>query len=157
MKGTHLFESSSELQTMLQTLTGRRVDVAHEILHRIEAQRAAAMSLGKFSNSLNIDAYGHARELLPAVAAGFMPVDRLHVLMLQLECDFRGAAARAQRSKSAKRFDAFWSAFETVVRRRTCRTARDAYRTVVESGIPKPHPQLSSAERRFGRLMRCIS
>ncbi|WP_341313895.1 hypothetical protein WN982_00360 [Paraburkholderia sp. IMGN_8] len=149
-----LFESSAELKTVLQTLTGRRGDVAPELLRRLEAQRTAAASLGRFSESLNVDAYRHAREMLPAVAAGFLPADRLEVLLLRLECDFRGAAARALRSTSGKRFEPFWREFDAIARRRTCRTAEAVYEAVKASGVPHPHPKLSVAKRRYGKLVK---
>ncbi|MDR8049757.1 hypothetical protein [Burkholderia cenocepacia] len=152
MKAIRLFENSVELLAMMQTLSGRRADIAPEIMRRLESQRAAATSLGRFSQGLNLDGYGHAREMLPAVVSGFMPVERLYVLMLQLECDFRGAAARAQRATSGKRFDAFWDAFDALVRRRTCRTAEEVYEAVKASGVAGQHPKLSVAKRRYGRV-----
>lgn len=152
----NLFENSAELKEMLGKLERRNDAVARELLRRIDAQRLAAAALpGKFGTGLNHKGYVAAREMLPMVMTNFATADRLEVLLLALECDFAKAAIRAQRSTSGRRFKRFWDEFDELIRRRTHRTADDAYKSVA-ARMPLPHPKASSAKSRYGRLMREI-
>ncbi|WP_059715433.1 hypothetical protein [Burkholderia ubonensis] len=155
MKEAFIFQTTAELEEMMRALERRNNGVAHEILRRLETQRADAAALGKFGRTLNHRGYVAARDLLAMAQAGFGGSDvlnRLEKLLLRLENDYVKAAASAARSTSNKRFIPYWSAFDEIAGRRTYRTAEEIHAAVLSDGMPPPYPRPDIIKRHYAKL-----
>lgn len=151
MSDFNLFDSVDELRASLRKLEAGCDDTAAALRTRLAAQERAIPELRKFGRGVNGRQYVAAREMVVAVAARSMNADRLEVLLLALECEFVKRKARADRSRSSKRFDPFWEVFEDLVRGHRCGSVDDAH-ALAAARVPPPHAALSVARDRYRDL-----
>jgi hypothetical protein len=152
MSDFNLFDRTGDLRAAMLRLEYGCGATASELTDRIQAQERALPELRKFGRELDPRKYVAAREMVEAVAAGSTRSDQLLVLLIGLECDFVKIKARADRSRSNKRFDQFWEAFDALVRGRRCSGAKDAH-VLTCARVPPPHAALSMARDRY-RVLR---
>lgn len=151
VKDFNLFDSVDELRASLRKLEAGCDDTASALRTRLAAQERAIPDLRKFGRGVDARQYMAAREMIVAVAAHSMSADRLEVLMLRLECEFVKRKARADRSRSSSRFDAFYEVFDGLVTGRRCSSAADAHKKAAAAAQP-PHPMPSVSRKRYGLL-----
>lgn len=151
MSEVNLFDSADELREAMQRLEAGCDNTATALRTRIAAQERSLPELRKFGQGIDPRQYLAAREMVVAVAARSMNADRLEVLLLRLECEFVKRKARADRSRSNKRFDPFWDVFEALVKGHRCSSAEDAYELAIAQ-VPPPHAALSVARDRYRDL-----
>ncbi|HDR9061070.1 hypothetical protein [Burkholderia vietnamiensis] len=148
---SNLFASAQELTSIMRRLEHGCDETAAELRERLSDQERAIPELGKFGAGIQLSDYQAARDLVSPVTARMMDADRLERMVLRLECDYVKLKARADRSRSNVRFEPFWEAFDSIVRRHLCSDLDDAYARAAAQ-VPLPHPKPSVAEKRFRQL-----
>ncbi|HDR9274896.1 TPA: hypothetical protein QDB24_002977 [Burkholderia vietnamiensis] len=149
---SNLFASTMELTSIVRRLEHGCDETAAELRERLSAQELAIPELGKFGAGIQLCDYRAARDLVAPVTARMMTADRLETMILRLECEYVKRKARADRSRSNVRFEPFWEAFDSIVRRHLCSEFDDAYARAA-ARVPLPHPKPSVAEKRYRKLI----
>ncbi|HDR8931569.1 hypothetical protein WK35_28525 [Burkholderia vietnamiensis] len=148
---SNLFSSVQELTSIMRRLEFGCDETAAELRERLSTQERAIQDLGKYGAGIQLSEYRTACDLIVSVTAQMMNADRLERIVLRLECDYVKLKARADRSRSNVRFEPFWEAFDSIVRRHLCSDLDDAYARAA-ARVPLPHPKPSVAEKRYRKL-----
>src|SRR5271165_2223171 len=118
-----LFDSESDLNITLLRIEQGDKDAAIGLMARVAGQERAAQSFGRFMTEHDLGRYAKIRAMVPTVAAGMAHARDLANLLLMTQYLYVKAKARADRSRSNARFDAFWAEFDQLVCSHRCTSA----------------------------------